>query len=148
MENQIGKYHFKFKKIGGKEHIFDPVRKKYILFTPEEKVRQYFISYLTTQLDYPKGFIKVESGLQHNQLNKRSDILIYNKDFTPSMLVECKSEKVKLDKSTLEQISFYNQVYQVKILVITNGVKTYPMKLDTENKKYQPIQYIPPFKLL
>jgi Type I restriction enzyme R protein N terminus (HSDR_N) len=110
------------KKEDGKVFIMDIIRKKYLVLTPEEWVRQHFIHYLVTDLKYPKALIKIEGGLNYNSLQKRSDIVVYNRDGQPWMVVECKSPDEKLSQRTLHQASTYNSTLQARYLTITNGL--------------------------
>lgn len=110
------------RKKAGKIEIFDIIRKKFIVLSPEEWVRQNFIHYLISELNYPKSLFKVESGVNYNRLQKRSDILIYDRETKPYLLVECKSYKVKLNQAVLEQVGVYNKTLNAKYLVITNGL--------------------------
>ena len=107
---------------GGKKRIFDPVRRKYVVLTPEEWVRQHFIVYLHLHLQYPKALIRVESGLQVNSLNKRSDILVHDREGKPWMLVECKAPEVKLDRKAFNQAAIYNMTIGARYVAVTNGL--------------------------
>lgn len=110
------------KKEDGKVLILDIIRKKYLVLTPEEWVRQHFVNYLITDLKYPKALIKIEGGLTFNKLSKRSDIVVFNREGLPWMIVECKSPSQKLSDSTLRQASVYNHTLKAKYLTITNGM--------------------------
>ncbi len=101
------KYDFKIKKVSDNYKIFDEIRKKYVVLTPEEWVRQNIIRYLIEEKNYPATLFAVETGILYNNLNKRIDILIYNKDFNPWMIIECKSETVELTNEVLEQAKRY-----------------------------------------
>src|SRR5277367_761996 len=109
------------RKEEGKVWIFDIIRKKYIVLTPEEWVRQHFIHYLIHDLKYPRSLFKVESGLSFNKLQKRSDILIHDRTGKPWMLVECKSPVIKLSQNAFNQIAVYNMTIDAKYLAVTNG---------------------------
>ena len=115
----------KIKKEDGKVWIFDVIRKKYIVCTPEEWVRQHFVNHLIHDLKYPKALFKVESGLSFNHLQKRSDIVVHDRDGKPWMLVECKSPTIKLSQKAFNQIAVYNMNIGAKFLVITNGMVHY-----------------------
>ena len=106
----IPEQNIEIKNINSKNYIFDLIRKKHLVLTPEEWVRQNLVSYFINDLNYPKGLIKTESSLKYNNLKKRSDILIYNNDMTHYMIVECKSYKMKLNKSHLNQSAMYNKI--------------------------------------
>jgi hypothetical protein len=133
----------KFKEIGGKTYVFDKLRKKYLVLTPEEWVRQNFVSLLINEKMYSKNLIKLESGIKYNQLEKRTDILVYDKKGQPFLLVECKAQNIKISKAVLEQASRYNLVIQAPYLCITNGVKTYCFEMDFENNLSKQLSDLP-----
>lgn len=111
------------KKSEGKVWIFDVIRKKFVILTPEEWVRQHVINYFIHHLKYPKSLIKIERGLIFNTLQKRSDILVYDRLGKPWMLVECKSFDVELDQKSVQQAATYNASVKAKFIALTNGLK-------------------------
>ena len=113
----------KVKQVDGKVMIFDIIRKKHVQLTPEEWVRQNFINFLINFLDYPKSLIKVESGLRYNRLLKRSDILVFNRDAEPLLLVECKSPDSKITQNVVDQAAVYNRSLKAGYLLVTNGIQ-------------------------
>jgi hypothetical protein len=115
-------FDYKLKKAEGKVWIFDVIRKKFIVLTPEEWVRQHFLNYLLNDLKYPRSLVKIEGGLTYNTLSKRSDIVVFDRDAKPWMLIECKSPDLKLSESTLRQASAYNATLKAKYLTVTNGL--------------------------
>jgi hypothetical protein len=115
-------FDYKLKKADGKVWIFDIIRKKYIVLTPEEWVRQHFIHYIISELQYPKALIKVEGGLTYNQLAKRSDIVVFDRQGQPWMVIECKAPELKLSETTLHQASAYNASLRAKYLTVSNGL--------------------------
>lgn len=122
---------FKMKEENNKEFIFDVIRKKWILLTPEEWVRQNFIQYLIIEKKYPASLIAVEKEIKLGELKKRCDIIVY-KNSLPWMIVECKEMNVPVNEKTFAQILNYNQTLQVDYLITTNGTITYGLK--TSNK--------------
>ena len=115
-------YKFRFRKNPeNKTLIFDELRKKWMVLTPEEWVRQNTIRFLTGELKFPETVFKVETGLQINRRDKRSDILVY-KNGQPILLVECKAPEVTIDASVLDQALVYNQEYKAPYLLLTNGL--------------------------
>lgn len=110
------------KKEEGKVLIFDVIRKKYIVLTPEEWVRQHFIHYLIHELKYPKSLFRIESSLTYNKLQKRSDILIFDRKGKPWMLIECKSADIRLSQKAFNQVAVYNMTVNAKYLAVTNGM--------------------------
>lgn len=113
----------KVKQVDGKVLIFDIIRKKHVQLTPEEWVRQNFINYLVNFLDYPKSLIKVESGLRYNRLLKRSDILVFNRNAEPLLLVECKSPDSKISQNVVDQAAVYNRSLKARYILVTNGIR-------------------------
>lgn len=116
---------FKIKKSQGKVWIFDGVRKKFVVLTPEEWVRQHFIYFLIERQFYPRSLFRIEGSLNYNQLQKRSDILIYDRAGKPWMLIECKSPTIKLSQKAFNQVAIYNMTIGAKYLAVTNGMVHY-----------------------
>ena len=136
---------FTLKRDGDKVYILDILRKKYLLLTPEEWVRQHFVHYLINDLDYPKSLIKIEGGLKFNALSKRSDIVVFSREGSPWMLIECKAPDVKLRQATIEQAATYNHTLRAKFLVITNGMMHICCEVDWTKGVTQQRQSLPPF---
>ena|SRR5258705_9145806 len=116
---------FRIKKEGEKEFIFDALRKKWLLLTPEEWMRQNFIQYLIRVKNYPATLIATEKEIQLGELKKRFDILVYNSRHQPWMMIECKAADIKLNDAVLQQILRYNISVPVSLIVITNGKLTF-----------------------
>ncbi len=136
----------KYKIENNKRLVFDVIRKKYVMLTPEEGVRQHFVHYLLNQLGYPAGLIAIETVVKINTLNQRADVVVYNRKGKPVMIVECKAPKVKVDNSVFEQAARYNQNLEVDYLLVTNGIKHYCAQLNKENKSYKMLKVIPGFE--
>jgi len=141
-------YNFNIKLEGQRKLIFDSIRKKYVVLTPEEWVRQNFISYLVEDKNYPSGLIAVEKKVDVNRMPQRSDIVLYNNKAVPIMIVECKAASVKISQDTFNQIARYNMKLQVPYLVVTNGLNHYCCQIDYENSSFKFIQEIPDYKSL
>ena len=118
----LPEFDFKLKKVDGKVWIFDGIRKKYIMLTPEEWVRQHFIHYLILKKKYPRTLIRVEGGLTYNELQKRTDIVVFDRQGKPWMIVECKSPSLQVSASTLTQAAVYNTTLQAEYICVTNGL--------------------------
>ena len=114
-------YQPKIKKENGKEFIFDAFRKRWVLLTPEEWVRQNFLQYLTQIKKYPASLIAIEKEIKLGELKKRFDILVYDSNTKPWMVVECKEMNVALDRTVFDQVLRYNISLNVPYLIITNG---------------------------
>ena len=127
---------FRFKEENGKELIFDFIRKQWLLLNEEEWVRQNFIQFLVQEMKYPIELIAVEKEMQLGELRKRFDILVYDRNHKPWMLVECKAGEITLDEKVLMQVLRYNISMPANFLVITNGHFTYAWeKTDGELKE-------------
>jgi hypothetical protein len=116
---------FRIKREENKEFIFDALRKRWLLLTPEEWVRQNFVQYLIKIKNYPASLIALEKEIWLGELKKRFDVLIYNKDHRPWMMIECKGGEIKLNDAVLQQALRYNISVPVEFIVITNGSFTY-----------------------
>ena len=108
-----------------KTQVFDPVRKKWLVLTPEEHVRQHMIHYLADVMQYPIALLAVEKMIKVGDLSKRFDIVVYNREHKPWMLVECKSPDVVISEKTLHQLLNYQRTMQCSYWTLTNGHQTY-----------------------
>lgn len=112
---------FRIKEEAGKEFIFDELRKQWLRLTPEEWVRQNFLQYLVQTKKYPASLTAIEKEIRLGELKKRFDILVYDPQYQPWLMVECKSMDVLLNQAVLQQVLRYNIAVPVPYLVITNG---------------------------
>jgi len=144
---QFPTYSFRFKNSENKVAIFDEIRKKFIIVTPEEWVRQHVVQFLLQDKKYPKSHINVEKLLKINGLIKRYDVVVYKPDGNISILVECKAPEVKISQSTFDQIARYNMTLKAEYLMVTNGLNHYFCKMDYENKKYDFLSELPKYQL-
>jgi hypothetical protein len=139
---QYPSFPFKIKALHGKDQIFDPFRKTWVLLTPEEWVRQNLLQYLVQNLQYPASLIAVEKEIKLGELSKRFDIVVYKNEM-PWMIIECKEAKVALNEKTMEQILQYQQVLTAQYLIISNGHETMGAKI--ESGKLQALQNFPEY---
>ena len=142
---QLPPYPFKITDQNGQLTLFDAIRKKNIVLTPEEWVRQHFVQYLINQKHYPKTLIKLEGGHKLYGMAKRSDIVVYNSRGEKILLVECKAPSVSIDQKTFDQVASYNMVHKVKLLAVTNGLQHYYCRIDFENQAYKFIEELPDY---
>jgi len=136
-------YQFRFKNSENKVAIFDQIRKKFIILTPEEWVRQHVVHYLLYDKNYPKSWINVEKIIKLNGLTKRYDVVVFNPDGSIYLLVECKAPEIKINQTTFDQIARYNLALKADYLMVTNGLDHYFCKMDYINEKYDFLQDIP-----
>jgi len=140
-------YSFKLKNNEKHTFIFDDLRKKDIVLTPEEWVRQHFVQYLIQEKKYPVSLIAIEKQLTINNLKKRTDILVFGTDGLPNIIVECKAPHIKINQDTFDQIARYNLKLNANFLIVTNGLEHYYCQLDIKNESYIFLQDIPPYKI-
>jgi hypothetical protein len=141
----LPEYEYVLKKEEGKLLILDTIRKKYLVLTPEEWVRQHFVNYLIQTLQYPRALIRIEGGLQFNKLQKRSDIVVFDREGKPWMVIECKAPALAMSQQTLRQASVYNHSLKAKYLVITNGLQHLCYTTDWQANTTAPLQHMPPY---
>jgi len=139
-------YDFRYTERENKKYIFDIIRKKYVLLTPEEWVRQNFIRYLLEEKGYIQSLVQVEMFFKLNRLSKRADIALFDRNGKPKILVECKSPKVAISQVVFEQVARYNLSFKVDFLVVTNGMQHFCCKMDYEKKSYTFLKEIPDFE--
>lgn len=134
---------FKTKKEQDKVYVFDPIRWRYCLLTPEEEVRQKVLFLLVEHLGVPAGLLAVEYSIKVNGLDKRCDAVVFANDGSPLMIVECKAEKVKLESKVLDQAVRYYSALQPKYLMLYNGTSCYCFKVASG--VMQPFDHIPDY---
>ena len=135
-------FEFKLKNRDNKSYIFDIIRKKFILLTPEEWVRQHVISYLINH-GISKNHIGVEKKIIVNKLTKRFDVVVFRRDGSVKLLVECKAPNIKISQKVFDQTSIYNKNLNSEFMMITNGLVHYFFKIDNSTKTYNFIKEFP-----
>jgi len=136
-------YSFKIKSEPQRKVIFDGIRRKYVKLTPEEWVRQNFVQYLIQEKKCPQGLVAIEMSMNINGLARRSDVVVFNRQGKPQMIVECKASHIKITQDVFDQIARYNMKLRVEYLVVTNGVKHYCCKMNYQDQNYAFLQDIP-----
>lgn len=142
-ELNLPNYQFRIKSNENKLFIFDFIRKKDVVLTPEEWVRQHFLKYLVDDKKYPKSLIAVEKQLTLHSLTKRTDIVIYNGNAQPEIIVECKAPNVAISQDVFDQIARYNLKLNARFLIVTNGLQHFYCRIDHENETYFFLEDIP-----
>ncbi len=138
-------YNYKLKSSENKTYIFDVIRKKYIVLTPEEWVRQHVVNFLINEKGYPKSLISVEKQLIINKLKKRTDVIVFSNTGAPHIIVECKAPSVKITQKTFDQIARYNLKINAKYLMLSNGLQHYFAQLDIQNNCFVFLKDIPKY---
>lgn len=137
---------FSIREEGNKRSIYDPIRRKWLLLTPEEWVRQNFISYLVKIKGYPASLIALEKTIRVGELNKRFDILVYDRDHKPWIMIECKAPDVILNKPVLYQVLRYHITVPAGFIVITNGDQAYGW--EKREQRFELINELPSWQTL
>lgn len=131
-------------RVDGKYFIFDSLRKKFLALTPEEWVRQHWINFLIEHQGYPKGLIALEKGLKYNQLQKRTDLVVFDRVGHPYLLIECKAPEVELSQKVLQQALAYRSSLLAPFIILSNGVKHISLEFEENQKKFIQTSNIPP----
>lgn len=138
-------FEFEFSERNGKLSIFDSLRKKFLILTPEEWIRQHMIQFLVHFKKYPKSLFALEKGLKYNSVQKRFDILVLDRTGKPFLLIECKSSDVKLSQKTAEQIAVYNKSIGAPFIGVSNGRQHLFLALTEKGTKYIQLNELPQF---
>ncbi len=137
------KYQFKIKKENNSELIFDAFRKRWMILTPEEWVRQNMLQYLSEIKKYPSSLIAIEKEIYLGELKKRCDVVVYNRNAIPWMIIECKEMNSPINSKTLHQVLRYHITLPAKYLVITNG--SYCYGFEKKDGQFYEIDQMPEF---
>jgi len=143
----LPEYSFRISGKQGSEMIFDQLRKKWVILTPEEWVRQNFVQYLISEGRYPSGLIGIEVFFRLNNLKKRVDILVHSRKGEPVMIVECKSPDIRIsdfyEDKVYDQLGEYNFGYRVPYVIVTNGIANYAFRFNSVTGNYEHLMEIP-----
>ena len=141
-------YSLRLKKQAGKTFIFDEVRKKFLVLTPEEWVRQNFICFLIRERKFPSSLMVVEGGLRLNANQFRTDLLVYDRKGQPLLIAEFKAPEVKITQAAFDQIARYNSHFGVPYLIVSNGMTHFCCQMDLTSGNYQFLKAIPVYDQL
>ena len=128
----------------GHVFIFDFLRKKYLVLTPEEWVRQHWIRFLIDHQKFPKGLVTSEKGLVYNGIQKRTDLLVFDRSGFPYFLIECKAPEVEINQKVLSQAVAYNQILKCPFIALSNGDRHIFMGYEADEGKYMQQNSLPP----
>ena len=143
-ELNLPKFEFRLRSDNDTTYIIDPVRKKELVLTPEEWVRQNIIQTLVQNFNYPSSLLHLEKGLIYNQRNKRYDALFYDRTAAPFLLIECKAPHINITQETLIQANTYNHKIGSKYILLTNGLKH--LCFESDKGIIQQLTTFPEFK--
>ncbi|MGN5955298.1 type I restriction enzyme HsdR N-terminal domain-containing protein [Sphingobacterium lactis] len=139
-------YPAKISKKADQYYIFDALRKKHLLLTPEEWVRQHWVNHLHQHYHYPLSLMHIEGGLKLNSLQKRHDLVVYNRLGQGILLAEFKAPTVKITENTFHQIANYNSQYKIPLLLVSNGIEHYYCRIDFEKGDFTFLRELPSFE--
>jgi hypothetical protein len=142
----LPQFTFRIKSKENKLYIFDPNRKKQVLLTEEEWVRQHFVEYLVRMKKYPRSLIAVEKQCTVEGLAKRTDVLVFDRQGEIDIIVECKAPGVRIDQEVFDQIARYNLALNARYLVVTNGMDHFYCQMDLEKEAYRFLPDIPDYE--
>ncbi len=128
------------------DQVWDPARRRWLVLTPEEWVRQHVLNHLVHDLRCPVSLVAMERIITLNDLTKRADIVVHGRDGKALLLVECKAPEVKVDQAVFEQAARYNLVFRVRYLLVTNGLLHYCCRLDLDKGTVEFLPRLPDFE--
>ena len=140
---QFPSYDMEIKQVKDKSYVFDLLRRKFILLTPEEWVRQHVLRYLHQEKQYPLSWMAVEYITKIHGHAYRADLVVFDRSMKPTIMVECKASHIDIDEATIRQIMRYNIEMQAPYLFVTNGLTHYGYQWDNTQQSYQKIEALP-----
>lgn len=144
-ELSLPKVEFNIKREGDVSYIYDQIRKKHIVLTPEEWVRQHIVHYLLVHKQYPQSLMRLEQGFTLYKSARRADIICYNSKAEPLLLVECKAPDITISEQVFQQIAHYNIQLQAPYLFVSNGLQHYACAVNFESKSFEFLDEIPAY---
>ncbi len=138
-------YNFSIKEAEGRSLIFDPVRKKFVVLTPEEWVRQHVIRYLIEEKAVPPALMRSEGEIVLNRTRKRFDVAVFTRNGKALLAVECKAPGVAITQEVLDQAIRYNMTLRVRFLVLSNGLQNLVFEIGADENKLKRLADIPVF---
>jgi len=136
-------YGFRFQENNSRPEIFDDVRKSWVALTPEEWVRQHAVKWLVEEKKYPASLMAIEKSISVNGLTKRCDIVAFDRNAKPLLIVECKSTDVEITQAIFDQAARYNMTLNADLFLLTNGLRHFCCQADHENKSYVFLKELP-----
>jgi len=138
----------RLRRMGQGVQVWDGLRGKYVALTPEEWVRQHFVSFLQQSKGCPAALMANEVSLRLNGMQRRCDTVVYDRQLRPRAIVEYKRPSVKLGPEVFQQISRYNMVMRVDYLIVSNGLEHFCCRMDYASGTYAFLPEIPDYTTL
>ena len=148
MEINLPPYDSRIRETGGKQEIFDILRRRYVALTPEEWVRQHFVHFLIEHKGYPKGLLANELELRVGEKRLRCDTILYDKQLQPKMIIEYKAPDIGITQRVFNQITAYNMLLHVDYLIVSNGMQHYCCRMHYSLGTYEFLSDIPCYEEL
>jgi len=148
LELNLPPFDVKLKKEKDSVCIWDRLRRKFIIITPEEWVRQHFVNYLITNKNYPESLMANEKQVILNNQRKRCDTIVYNQQLDPLVIIEYKSPDIKITQAVFDQIVRYNMVLKVNYLIVSNGMQHFCCKMNYSDQSFVYLPEIPDYNNL
>jgi len=142
------KYEFRYKEMDNQQYIFDIIRKKFVVVTPEEIVRQHLVHFLIEDRQFPKALINLEKVIRFNKMIRRFDLMVYDAEVQPLLIAECKAPNIPITQETFEQVATYNLVLQAPYVFVTNGLQHFCCNIDLKKRQFKYIADIPEYAAL
>jgi len=141
-------YSFDTRQIDDRREILDPLRRKYVVLTPEEWVRQNLVQFLLRDMGYPRGLTAIEKHLELHGKSYRADVVVYDRQGAALLIAECKEPGVKISQETFDQIARYNRALRARYLLVTNGLEHYCYAIDRQQGEYRFLEQLPRYEEL
>ena len=145
MELNLPSFDIRLQRDDAGVKIFDRLRKKFIILTPEEWVRQHFVNYLINHKGFPESLMANEIGITLNGTRRRCDTVVFDKHGSPMVIVEYKASSIVISQSTFDQIVRYNMVLHARYLIVSNGMNHYCCRIDYDNMSYDFLKEVPDY---
>lgn len=146
MELNLPDYDFRLRRDNDGVKIFDRLRRKFVMLTPEEWVRQHFIEFLISEKGYPASLMANEVGITLNGTRRRCDSVMFDRNGRVVLIIEYKAPGVKLSQLTFDQIVRYNMVLHADLLMVSNGLNHYCCRIDYDSATYSFLKELPDYK--
>ncbi|MEO5645451.1 MAG: type I restriction enzyme HsdR N-terminal domain-containing protein [Bacteroidia bacterium] len=140
-------YDFRLRENNSRPEIFDEVRKTWVTLTPEEWVRQHVVKWIVEEKKYPASLLAVEKSITVNGLTKRCDVVAFNREGKPVLVIECKAHDVEISQSVFDQAARYNLTLNVNLFLLTNGINHFCCVADHAKQSYNFLKELPDFSI-
>jgi hypothetical protein len=138
-------FDYKVKAEAQRKLIFDAVRRKYVALTPEEWVRQHVIHFLITEKNVPQNLIGVEKGLTILGRTRRVDVVVFDRNGQPALLVECKAPTVAINPQVYTQAAVYTYGFGIDYIMLTNGINHHYLQIDKTAQRVEEVVELPAY---